>query len=195
MAAVTFQFLADVVASFEPGDGEGAVGRSRVSADHGAAAAADLAPQVFQLKAAAGDSGPGHAVLLVDHQRRQGGVGNGDGLIFAALDIDLCNRIVGSLEAGGRLGLLDFQPAVLDGLQDDLPRLVRPEGSQIPQFPGVCFVAGPGDMKFGGFNGVMGDSVLLLDGDRRFFVVFKIYCSVPIGIEGDKLAGSVRQVR
>ena len=50
-------------------------------------------------------------------------------------------------------------------------------------------------MKLGGFNGVMRDGVFLLDGDRRLFVVFKIYLSVPIGIESDKLAGSVRQVR
>ena len=50
-------------------------------------------------------------------------------------------------------------------------------------------------MKLGGFNGVMRDGVFLLDGDRRLFVVFKIYLSVPIGIESDTLAGSVRQVR
>ena len=69
VAAVALQLLADVVALFEPGDGEGAVGRSRVRTDHSAAAAADLTTQIFQLEAAAGDSSPGHAVLLVDHQR------------------------------------------------------------------------------------------------------------------------------
>ena len=68
MAAVALQLLTDVVALSEPRNGKGAVGRSRISAYHGAAAAADLAAQVFQLEAAAGDSRPGHAVLLVDHQ-------------------------------------------------------------------------------------------------------------------------------
>lgn len=125
VAAVALQFLADVVALSEPGDGEGAVGRGRVSADHGAAAAADLAAQVLQLEAAAGDPGPGHAVLLVDHQGGQGDVGDGDGLVFAALDVDLRDRIVRELVAGGRLGLFDGQPAILDALQDDLARLIR----------------------------------------------------------------------
>ena len=68
------------------------------------------------------------SILLVNHQCRQGRVGNGYSLVFAALDVDLCNRVIRELVAGGWLGLFDGQPAVLDALQDDLTRLVCLEG-------------------------------------------------------------------
>ena len=185
VAAVALQLLADVVALFEPGDGEGAVGRSRVRTDHSAAAAADLATQVFQLEAAAGDPSSSHAILLVNHQCRQGRVWNGYSLVFAALDVDLCNRVIRKLVAGGWLGLFDGQPAVLDALQDDLTRLVCLEGPQVPLFPSFRLIAGPCDVKLGVLDGVMGDGAFFLDGDGGPLVVFKIHIPVPIGIEGD----------
>ena len=194
MAAVALQLLTDVVALSEPRNGKGAVGRSRISAYHGAAAAADLAAQVFQLEAAAGDPGPGHAVLLVDHQGRQGDVGDSDGLIFAALDIDLRNRVLRELVAGGRLGLFDGQPAVLDALQDDLARLIRLEGAQVPLLPGLRLVAGPGDVELGVLDGVMGDGVFLLDGDGGPLVVFKIHIPVPVRVKRDQLRVGIREV-
>ena len=185
MAAVALQFLADVVALFEPGNGEGAVGRSHIGAHHRAANAAGLAAQIAQLEQTAGNSGPGHAVPFVDHQGRQGRVGDSDSLVLAALDIDLRNRVLRGLESGGGLGLLDFQPAVLDALQDDLARLIRLEGAQVPLLPGLRLVAGPGDMELGVLDGVMGDGVFLLDGDGGPLVVFKIHIPVPVRVERD----------
>ena len=195
MAAVTLQLLADVVALFEPRDGEGAVGGGHIGPHYRSTGAADLAAQVFQLETAAGNSGPRHTVLLVDHQGRQGRVGYGDGLVLAALDIDLRNRVLRGLIARGGLGLLDFQPAVLDALQDDLACFIRLEGPQVPQLSGVRFVAGPGDMELGILDRVMGDGIFFLYGDGGPLVVFKIYGMVLVGVEGDKLGLRVHQVR
>ena len=147
------------------------------------------------METAAGNSGPRHTVLLVDHQGRQGRVGYGDGLVLAALDIDLRNRVIRKLVAGGWLGLFDGQPAVLDALQDDLACFIRLEGPQVPQLSGVRFVAGPGDMELGILDRVMGDGIFFLYGDGGPLVVFKIYGMVLVGVEGDKLGLRVHQVR
>ena len=50
-------------------------------------------------------------------------------------------------------------------------------------------------MELGILDRVMGDRIFLLYGDGGPLVVFKMHRPVPVGIEGNKLAGGVWEVR
>jgi len=195
---VALYLLADVVALFQPGRREGAVGRGRVGADHGAAASADLAAQVFQLEAAAGNSGPRHTVLLIHHQSGQGGVLKAEGMAFSGLHKRLLGVAVFDREPCGRLQFLDPEPtvpqAVVRAGQFNAPIFVRCEYAQVVVLTGFRVVAGVPDLETHPGEPVMGDAVLLDDLDNRPLVVIKIRLPVPVGVQGDILIRGVHQI-
>ena len=198
MGPVALQFLADIVALFEPGRCEGAVGRGHIVADDCAAAAADLAAQVFQLEPAAGNSSSGHTVLLVDYQSGQRCIFKQECMTLASGDKRFLSVAVLDGKSSGRGQLLYSEPAVPQTIgragQLNAAIFVRCEYAQVVEFAGFRIIAGVPHLKTNIGEAVMGDAVLLDDLNDRPLVVVKICFPVPVGVQGDILVRGVHQI-
>ena len=94
----------------------------------------------------------------------------------------------------GRLQLRHLVPAVPQALQHDLAAGVGEVGPQVVELAGVGAIAAVPDLKFGPLDGAAGDAVYLLDSQGGLFVVLEVDGVVPVGIEGDHLAGGIQQI-
>ena len=103
------------------------------------------------METAAGNSGPRHTVLLVDHQGRQGGVLKPEGMALPGLYKSLLGVAVLDGEPYGRLQFLDPEPAVPQAVvragQFNAPILVRCEYAQVVVLAGFRVVAGVPDLE------------------------------------------------
>ena len=151
MSPVALQLLANVIARFEAGDGEGAVLRSHIGPNDRAAGAGGAAAQVAELETAVGEGGPRHTVPLIHHQSRQGGIFKQECVALPGLYKRLLGVAVLDGESGGRFKFLDPEPAVPQAVvragEFNAAVFVRRKHAKVVIFAGFCIVAGIPDLE------------------------------------------------
>ena len=136
----------------------------------------------------------GDAVIFLYHDSVEGHVLEGHRPVLAAGDVELLGGGLLDGEAGGGLQLRHPVPAVPQALQHDLAAGVSEVGAQVVELAGVGAVGAVPHLEFSPLDGTAGDTVHLLDGERGLFVVLEVDGVVPVGVEGDQLAGGVQQI-
>ena len=170
-----------------------AVGAGHLLADHRATGAGGAA-QVAELKGGPAQCLAGDAVILLHHDGVEGHVLEGHRLVLAADDVELLGGGFLDGEAGGGLQLRHLVPAVPQALQHDLTAGVGEVGAQVVELAGVGVIAAVPHLELGPLDGAAGDAVHLLDGEGRLSVILEVDRVVPVGVEGDQLAGGVQQI-
>ena len=187
MAAVALQLLDRVGALGQPGHGKAAVDRGAIGADHGAAAAGGVA-ELFDLEDRAADCLAADGVVLVDHQRRQRNVAEGQHLVFAAADIDLLRGLTNGV-AGDGLQLRNGVPAVRQIGQMELAVFIGEEVAEVLHRTGLGIVAPVGHLELDALQRLLADAGDFVDRQRRLFMVGKDDRAELVGRQRDELGG------
>ena len=170
-----------------------AVGAGHLLADHRAAGTGGAA-QVAELEGGPTQGFTGDTVIFLHHNGVEGHILEGHRPVPAAGDVELLGGGFFDGEARGGFQLRHLVPAVPQALQHDLAAGVGEVGPQVVELAGVGAIAAVPDLKFGPLDGAAGDAVYLLDSQGGLFVVLEVDGVVPVGIEGDHLAGGIQQI-
>ena len=141
------------------------------------------------------------AVVLPHADGGQGLVAEPEGVALARGDKRLLGIGVGLGEALQRLQLLHPEPAVLEAVlthllavEHDPAVLIGVERAQVVELAGAGVVAGVPHLEGHVGQRLEGHRVLLDDLDDGPLVVLEVDGVIPVGVEGDELAGRVRQI-
>ena len=170
-----------------------AVGAGHLLADNRTAGAGGAA-QEAELESGTAQCLAGDAVIFSHHDSVEGHILEGHRLVLAAGDVELLGGGFLDGESGGGLQLRHLVPAVPQALQHDLTAGVGEVGAQVVELAGVGVIAAVPHLELGPLDGAAGDAVHLLDGEGGLFVVLEVDGVVPVGVEGDQLAGGVQQI-
>ena len=201
MVPITGQFLDDIGAFFQPGCRKGTIGRGTKSANHGATRAGSIAGKIPDLEHRSLYGLVGVlAVVFPDTYGAQRPVAEAEGVSLTSSNKRFLRIRVRFGEALQGLQLLHTKPAVpqaqlahLRPIQFNSAIFIRVECPQVVDLAGTGMVGAVPHPE--GYIGqrLKGDRVLLDNLYNGPLVVFKVYCVVTVGVEGDKLAGSVHE--